>query len=279
MGGKGHVFAIRAPHLELGQFTSPPCSAGAFFVKIRSQAMNDKPQLFGFHCLKTLFRAVGVHFCPSGFVFGSGRFGAGADVFFQGILLLGECRQLTVQRLEGLCMSFALLFRRHHAATMGDTLKSGADAVVILCGNGIKLVIVAACAVDGEAKESAAGGRDHVIQSGGTDVLLRDDILIADIIIGPCDEEGAADADLRIVWRDDIARKVLDDELVERFVVVDGLDDVVAERPKVINDEVALEAIAPAKRQSCGLPWLAFPTRPERPDQHLAPHLALPSGS
>src|SRR6202035_2733868 len=125
------------------------------------------------------------------------------------------------------------------APSMRDAFKRGAQAVIVFSRDRIELVVMAARTVDGEAQKGAAGVGDDVVERGGADVLLRDDVLVADIIVWTGDEEGAAALDLRVVLADHIARKVFDDELVKRLVVIDGLDDVIAERPEIVDDEVS----------------------------------------
>ncbi|MEY3958659.1 MAG: hypothetical protein RJA37_1262 [Verrucomicrobiota bacterium] len=85
---------------------------------------------------------------------------------------------------------------------------------------------------------------DHVVDRRGADVLLRDHVLVADVIVRSGDEEGAADLDLRPAFADDVAGEVLADELVEGLVLIQRADHVVAEGPEVIDDEVPFEAVA-----------------------------------
>ncbi len=49
-----------------------------------------------------------------------------------------------------------------------------------------------------------AGGGDHVVERGGADFRLRYGALVFHVVIRTDDEEGAANADLRIIRCDDI---------------------------------------------------------------------------
>ena len=128
-----------------------------------------------------------------------------------------------------------------------DAFESGAEAVVVLGRDGVEFMIMTAGAIDGETEEGAAGGGDHIIQRGGTDVLCGDGVLIADIVIGAGDQEGAPDFDGGLVLADDVAGEMLAHELVEGLVIVQRTDDVVAEGIEVIDDKVAFEAVTLAE--------------------------------
>ena len=130
---------------------------------------------------------------------------------------------------------------------MHDAFKGGANPVVIFGRDRVELMVMATGAVNREAKERAPSGGDHVVERGGTNHLLGHRVLIADVIIGARDKEGAADFNLRLEFAQDITGEVLAYQLVEGLVVVERTNDVIAERVKVIDDDVAFEAVALAK--------------------------------
>ncbi len=130
---------------------------------------------------------------------------------------------------------------------MDDTFEGRPNPVVVFGRDGIELMVMAFRAVDRQAQEGAPGRCDHVVEGSGSDDLLRDQVLIVDVIIGPGDEERAADLDLGLELPDHVASEVLAYELVEGLVLVERADDVVPEWVKVIDDNVALEAVALAE--------------------------------
>ena len=130
---------------------------------------------------------------------------------------------------------------------MDDAFERGADAVIVLGRDGVELMVMATGAIDRESEEGAPSRGHHIVKRGRTDYLLGDGILVADVVIGAGHEEGAANLDFRFELADHVTGEVLADQLVERLVVVERADDVVAERIEVIDDEVAFEAVALAE--------------------------------
>ena len=70
-----------------------------------------------------------------------------------------------------------------------DAREDGLEAVIVLLGDRVELVVVAAGAGDGQAEEGGAGRRDHVVEV--VDALLAHplDGGVADLVVRPRDEE------------------------------------------------------------------------------------------
>ena len=152
-----------------------------------------------------------------------------------------------LQRLRCVRKTLPLGGRGHDALAMLHTLEGGAQPVVILGRDRIEFVMVAARAVDREAEKRGGRRGDDIVERGGADVGLRDHILIAHIVVRPGDEKRRADFHRGIVLPDHVAREMLGDETVERLVVIQRADDVVAKRPRVVRDDIALKARALAE--------------------------------
>ena len=241
VGGEGDVAVFGIPDLELGEFA--PATLCGFGLKVTAEAADDEFDVFGLDRREGFIGAERVDFGPCELGFSEGGFGAFLDIGFELIALGREEMQLLIEGLDRCRVGGLLLCCCNGSSAMSDAFERGAEAVVVLGGDGVEFVVVAAGAVDGEAEEGAAGGGDHVVERGGADVGLGDFVLVADVIIGPGDEEGAADFDVGAVFADDVSGEVFGDELIEGFVLVDGADDVVAKGVEVVDDEVALEAV------------------------------------
>ena len=153
-----------------------------------------------------------------------------------------ECRiHLRDFRTQALGQLQALVSVRRAQLTlpMLHTFKDGAHAVVVSLQDGIKLVIMAACAADCESKEGAAGGADEVMHFIGA--LIRSQHRICAFHLIPCTgyEKARALIHAKLVAGDLFAHK-----LVIRFVLIERTNDVVAIRPRIGAHAVHFEAVA-----------------------------------
>ena len=169
------------------------------------------------------------------------------DGLFQLLPRHAQLADAFLQRLHGVHKTLPLGGRGHDALAVLHALEGGAQAVVILRRDRVEFVIVAARAVDREAEKRGGRRGDDVVERRGADVRLCDHVLIAHIVVRPRDEKRRADFHRGIIPPDHIAREMLGDETVERLVVIQRADDVVAERPGVVRDDIALKARALAK--------------------------------
>ena len=108
-------------------------------------------------------------------------------------------------------------------------------------------MIVATRTIHCEPEKRAAGGGYDFIQSRGAYVFLRHHILITNIIIRPSNQKGAADFYLGISLSKLVSSKVFCDEAIKRLILIKRTNDVVAKRPKVVNDKIPLEPITLAE--------------------------------
>ena len=124
--------------------------------------------------------------------------------------------------------------------------KCSLQAVVIRLRDRIEFVIVATGAADREAEESRARGRTISSSVFARICAAAFASWLPTSSYGPATRNAGADLHSGRPC-ELIAGEVLDDEPVERFVVVDRANDVVAKRPGVVSDHVALETVAFAK--------------------------------
>ena len=118
------------------------------------------------------------------------------------------------------------------------------EPVVIRLRDGIELVIVATRAVDRQPQKRTARRGDDFVDRVRADQSGLGGILVADIVVRSGDKKGGADFNRRIVLPDHVARELFAHEAIEWLVVVERFDDVIAERPGVADDLVALKAAA-----------------------------------
>ena len=96
-------------------------------------------------------------------------------------------RHFAATRFQRLGFFFiALLFRVRcqHAFAVDYAFKGGAHAVVIFGRNRIELMIVAARAIDRDAKKRIAGRGNEIIQRVRANDFLLHFVLIADAVVG-----------------------------------------------------------------------------------------------
>src|SRR5690606_558829 len=125
--------------------------------------------------------------------------------------------------------------------------KGRIQAVVVLLRDRIELVIVTAGAADRQPQKRLGCRGDHFVECVRPDLRRLGGILIADIVVGSSNQKRAADRNRGIVRGENIARQMLANELIERLVLVERTDDIVAERPQAADQKVALEAVALAE--------------------------------
>ena len=126
---------------------------------------------------------------------------------------------------------------------MIDTGEDGGDTVIVGLLDWVELVIVAAGAIHGEAKEGGGCGVDDVVEVVGALLARGGQIRIADGVVRAGDEKAGGNFDTSFTRRKDIAGELLLDEAVEGQVAVESADDVVAERPGIGPDVVLLVAV------------------------------------
>ena len=164
---------------------------------------------------------------------------------------------------------------RDRAFAMHRAGESRIHRVIILRRERIEFVVVAARAAERDAKESLTRRADHFIERVRADLRCRDGILVADIVVRPRNEKRGADFRVRLIFPDHIAGEMLADELIERLVVVERADDVVTERPEILNDLIPLVAAALAEAhdiQPVPPPVLAVVRRREQAVDQLFDH-------
>ena len=147
---------------------------------------------------------------------------------------------LHLRRLRGL----GRLDPRHRVsfppveASLGHRVEEGEKAVVLPLRDRIELVVVTTGAADRQAQEQHRGGLHpigHILHA----IFFRDGSpLEIDHVVA-----GKTGGDLLFERRagEQVARQLLNDELVERQIVVDGLDQPIAPRPHVA---MAVDAVA-----------------------------------
>ena len=117
--------------------------------------------------------------------------------------------------------------------------ENAGEGVVVGRWDGVELVIVAAGAAKGHAEKGAPDGVDLFI-----DELHPKEFVILEFVVESSEDEVAAANELvvslfdRIVF-EDVSGEVLENELVVGLVLVEGVDDVVAEAPGIGEDEAA----------------------------------------
>ena len=157
------------------------------------------------------------------------------------LLQLGKGRLRLRQRLLDPARHIHAAVARAH-----DDLRGAEEArerVVVPLAEGIELVIVAASAADRETEEGATDGVDLLVHRVEMQLLFvtlrehlrpereetRSDHLTATLLGSLCGHE--------------ITRDLLANELVERFVVIEGINDVVPVTPGLVEGVVAVTAV------------------------------------
>ena len=134
---------------------------------------------------------------------------------------------------------------RHRRIEAREVLDAGEDrchGIVVFGRNGIELVVVAASAAQRESHEDLRRRVDLLIDH----VVLHLDLVLLDQGLRPnCQESSRDDAFLvdpiAPFRRQQVTCKLLDDELIERGVAVEGVDDVVAIAPCVRHLDVVVQ--------------------------------------
>lgn len=121
-------------------------------------------------------------------------------------------------------------------------LEDAGKSVVVCDGDGVEFVIVAAGAAEGHAEKGAADGVDLFV-----DEFHFEEFVVLEFVVKGSQDEVAGAGELGVSLFDgivgqEIAGEVFADELVVWFVLVEGIDDVVAEAPGVGEDEGATAA-------------------------------------
>ena len=161
-----------------------------------------------------------------------------------------------------------LLLRRHRSTVVIDAREGGVKRVIVLLRNGIELVVVAPGTAHGEPQKRFARGADHLVDGVRPNLRRLDRILIAHRIVGPRNQKRHADFHRRITWPDRVPRQMFKHPTVEGFIVVQGLDDVVAIGPGIVDKMVYFKSGALSKAyhvQPMSGPMLTIVLRIQRP--------------
>ena len=122
---------------------------------------------------------------------------------------------------------------------MLDALKNRGDAVVILRGDGIEFVVVAARAVHRQPEKHGARCADHVVQFIRALVGCEHRVFTFDLVHRTSDQKPRSSVLSKIV-----TCELILDKTVERPVLVERADHVVPVVPRVVPRLVHLEAVA-----------------------------------
>ena len=155
----------------------------------------------------------------------------GGEFLLEGLELCAE--------LPGAFLVFEDFCGAQGAFSVPDALQQGGDGVVVVGGNGIELVVVAAGAVDGQSKKDGAGGAHHVVEFIGALIGGEDEVFAFDLVHGTTDEESSGG-----IFAGGVACDLLADESIEGEVLVEGADDVVAVGPCIFAHLIHFEAVA-----------------------------------
>ncbi len=149
-----------------------------------------------------------------------------------------------MQRVQRRFPSLAFGRSRQGSLRVPHPGKRRLHPVVILRGNGIEFVVMTSRAPHCHPQERFAGRAHHVVEMIRADLHGGDRILVAHIIKRAANQEGGGHFHLGLARRQDVARQLLHDESVKRFVLVERGDDVIAIRPGIRIEDVAFIAIA-----------------------------------
>src|SRR5262249_43512016 len=107
-------------------------------------------------------------------------------------------------------------------------VEQGEDAVVLLLRDRVELVVVALAAVEREPEPDGAGGRDPVVDGVPAELQRVGPALLVQHRVAM---EAGRDFLVQVRPGQHVAGELLDCELVERLVVIQGADDPVAVEP------------------------------------------------
>jgi len=131
---------------------------------------------------------------------------------------------------------------------IADGFEEGAESVVVLLGEGIILVIVATAAREAEAEEGSACGLNQISHELGSAAGLFVE-QGGRIVLGPETEEAGCDQGILLCeggrgTRDEfIPGEVLSNELIERFVGVEGSNDIIPKPPCLRTKLIPVEPV------------------------------------
>ena len=129
--------------------------------------------------------------------------------------------------------------RQDSAIAVLHALEDGFHRVIVQLRNGIKLVVMAAGAADGEAEQGRARGAHHVVQFVGPLVGREHRIGRTDLVLRPAHDEARGGVGAQLV-----AAELLLQKGVVGLVGIERFDHPVAIRPGVGPGPVHLEAVA-----------------------------------
>ncbi len=150
--------------------------------------------------------------------------------------------------LEGLALGLVAfgVFEVGVAFAAFHAREDGPEAVVFTLGDGIEFVVVAAGAVDGEAEGGGEDLGDDVVEvagAGGATEHVALGFDVADEVPRSGGEESGCDDGRGVAWGEDIACDLFAEKAVVGFVVVEGIDDIIAVAPCVWADLVTFESV------------------------------------
>ena len=149
-----------------------------------------------------------------------------------------ERREFALQRRD-LLHTLVVVGRQDSAFAVLHALEDGFHRVVVQLRNGIKLVVMAAGAADGEAEQGRARGAHHVVQFVGPLVGREHRIGRCDLVLRPAHDEARGGVGAQLV-----AAELLLQKGVVGLVGIERFDHPVAIRPGVGPGRVHLEAVA-----------------------------------
>ena len=152
-----------------------------------------------------------------------------------------------IERTRGLFEHPSLRICRQHPVAMPNTFKRRAHPIVVLLFDRIEFMIVALRAIDCHPEKGRSGGCDHVIQRIGANQRRLRDILITHIVKRAGDKKCHAHFHLRIAPANNISSQMLQDETIERFILVKRTNHVITKGPEVVDDIITFIANALAK--------------------------------
>ncbi len=118
-------------------------------------------------------------------------------------------------------------------------LEEGHHGIVVMCWNGIELVVVTAGAVHRQSQKGRGGRAHHIVQFIGPLVGGEHRVAAFHRIHRSPDQESGGG-----VFAQSIAGYLLADEPVERSVFIEGADHIIPVRPRILAGVVLLKAVA-----------------------------------
>ena len=116
-------------------------------------------------------------------------------------------------------------------------------AVIIGLLNRVEFMVVTACASHSQAEECGTGCHHGVVNCICTNLGGLNRILIANIVERTNRQKCNTEHVVRSVRCHGIACNMLSNELIERFVLIQRSNHIIAKRPRVIDQNISLKTI------------------------------------